>query len=672
MRGEILKLNFLIGIVLMLAFFVLNISFYSVPTFAVNSTNDNFSVTPDNVSINWIEDMINVTSFVDNLIVVVNNTATEIDPKYWTSNPYSSCGPGSCWPNDTVMGNCFSGATGSGMKFKVENATGTYSILTYSGELNDTNSTTFNLTAYQYCPPGLYSGYFYVFKNGTSSEKAKVTANVSIPINPQNTFNFTGRYATFKGSFTAENEEDYHSFYFNTSHIENSTGGTIKLTGMTKDIDIFLFSGSSVLKRSINKNSEDEEIEFVPWPSQEIMEIRVYGNNISDYNGYIYFTPLGVANASDTNQEFNDTNPVNFGVLDPNQTSSEVLINITNIDDQSANDVGETSEIYRVDRWLNQNQAGTYWFLVPGFAEKVKIKVEWTANTTYNLFLRSVNNALMGNLSEKYKNANKTGSVQEEFVIVNSSISESNDGYWNITVLNTSAINGSYNVTAYVWMPESGWFESDYTNGFDFNSSGGVNSSLNFSVNITVPELNLTNGTYEGFLRYNNTEGWKLNVPFEFQVKAGMLFMNNDNITSSTYTVRDNMGFDRLGSNAIVLNITYNNTGGYPIYYNETNSSNKLYLTSNTSNYIEFIVDQLPGDGSKINSNTNGTMDIRLLINTSKTNDFQGTYTGNITFNTTNATVNSSSYPFRTYVFTMSVILNDDLTVNISSLTPST
>ncbi|UCC92074.1 MAG: hypothetical protein JSV39_02325 [Candidatus Aenigmatarchaeota archaeon] len=174
MRGKLFKLNFLIGIALILSLFLLNLSFYSLPAIAVNSTNDNFSVTPDDVFFNWTRGMITVASYVDNLTVVVNNTETEITPQYFGPSDYTSCGSGDCWPNDSVWGNCFSGGTGSGMKFLVENATGTYSILTYSGVLNNTNTTTFNLTAYQYCPPGLYSGYFYVFKDGTPVRRQRL------------------------------------------------------------------------------------------------------------------------------------------------------------------------------------------------------------------------------------------------------------------------------------------------------------------------------------------------------------------------------------------------------------------------------------------------------------------------------------------------------------------
>ncbi|UCC92073.1 MAG: hypothetical protein JSV39_02320 [Candidatus Aenigmatarchaeota archaeon] len=495
---------------------------------------------------------------------------------------------------------------------------------------------------------------------------------MSIPVNTQNTFNFSIRRSDFMGRFDSYDEEDYHSFYLNKSQIENSTGGTVKLTGFTGDIDLFLFDGSSLIYKSI-ESSGDEEIKFVKWSevNNDMVEIRVYGNTSSDdYNGYVYFTPLNASNASNTNQEFGDANPIDFGFLNPNQTSSEVVINMSNTDDGAVNNVGETAEIYHVDTWANNSQAGTYEFLVPHFAEKVKAKIEWTGGTRYNFSLSDVNNQLFGMSNEKYNNANKTGSIQEEFIVVTSpSINQTNDGYWNITVLNTSAIDGNYNVTAYIWMPESGWFESSFTNGFDFNSSGSANSSLDVSFNITVPELNLINGVYEGFLLYNNTEGWRLKVPFGFKVKAGMLLLNSGNLSTSTYTLKDNIGFDRLGSGAIVLNITYNNTGDYTIYYNETNSSNKLYY--NSTNYIDFVVDSLPGDGSKIDNGTSGTMDIRILINTSNTKDIQGTYTGNITFNTTEANVTSSSYPFNTYVFIMKVVLNDDLTINITDVVPA-
>ncbi|MCK4531455.1 MAG: hypothetical protein KAT94_01180, partial [Candidatus Aenigmarchaeota archaeon] len=61
MRGEILKLNFLIGIVLI---FVLS-AFLFFTGSAVTSSGGNFTVTPDNVSINWTAGSINITSNVN-------------------------------------------------------------------------------------------------------------------------------------------------------------------------------------------------------------------------------------------------------------------------------------------------------------------------------------------------------------------------------------------------------------------------------------------------------------------------------------------------------------------------------------------------------------------------------------------------------------------------------
>lgn len=668
MKGRMLRLNLFLGMAIAVSLFAIGFSLHSVPILAAGSTNGNFTVTPDDAFFNWTGDVMNITSSVDGLRAIVNNTASEIVPVYYNSGNYTSCGAGSCWPNDSVFNSCFT----EGMAFLVENSTGTYGGRTYIQELNTTNSTTFNVTAYQYCPPGKYTGYFYVYKNGTASERAKLSANLTIPVNPKNTFNYTGRYAYFKGHL-AKDGNYYHSFYFNTSGIENSTGGTIKITGFTGDVDLFLFAGSSLLQRSVKVSGYDE-IEYLPWPSgTEYLEIRVYGNSTTNYMGYIYFNPLNAANASDESEKFNDTNPVDFGVMNPDQNSSGVSIRINNTDSEAASNVSESAEIYRHESWNGNSQAGTYRFFVPGFAEKVKVRVEWDNTTVYNLFLEDAAGGGFQNSSEKYRNANITGSVREEYISVNSSyISGANDGYWNVTVYNLTQIKGTYNVTAYVWMPAGEWYESSFVSGYNFNSSGLVNQSAEFSVKITAPEVNATNGTYGGFLRYNNSEGWKLHVPLRFQVKAGTLLINSDNISSSTYTVKDNIGFNRLGADALKLNITYNNTGGETIYYTETNSSNRLYLTTNSSNYVDFVVDTLPGDGTRIENNTEGSLNIRLLVNTSRTNNYVGSYRGNITFNTTNSTSSSSSHPFDVYVLTINLILNNTLTLNLGSVVPGT
>jgi preprotein translocase subunit Sss1 len=630
---------------------ILGVLIYFLPSIiAVTSTpQGNFTALPNHTYFNWTSETINVTANNDSVVVIVRNESTEIQPLYFTgASEYS-------YLNSTQHSLCFNATAGpKGMKFVVQNQSGEYTNM--SGILNNTNSTLFSIAAYQFCPPGKYSGYFYISQNGSSTENLTLNATVNILINPLNTFNTTSNRATFKGSLTQNG--NYHSYYFNTSLSDNLTSVTINLSGFSGDVDLFLFDSSgNLLEKSIEK-SGSEEISYLLPTTPDIWELRIYGNITSAYNGNIHFSTI---NSSKTR--------LNFGELGPNQTSSNIVFNLENLDDQIVNNVDQYKEIYHVDKW-SRNVSQTFYFLVPSFAEKVKVRVEWEHEsgenlTNWTISLRDANGNLINTSIDKHLNANKTNAIREEFIIYNGPFNTDKDGFWNITVLNrTDDPLNSYNVSAYIWVSPS-WINTNFSTS-DFNSTGNPNSSYSILANVSIPETNLLNGSYEGFLQYNISSGWKLRIPLSFEVKAGMLTINN-NLSSSTYRVTDNIGFNRISA-PITLNITYNNTGGYPIYYSMNNSSNKLYLTTNSSYYIDFTIDNpLP---NPIENNTNGTIDISLIINTSKTGNNEGIYRGWIFFNTTNTSVNSSSYPFKTFNLTLEVNLTSKLNVTIDSITP--
>ncbi len=654
---------------------------FSVPALSINSTYDNFSVTLDTVVLNWTNMTINITSYVDNLTVVVDNTTTDIHSNYSQYNRYGVDDYGGLTTNNWDL--CFKQTSLNRMSLIVQNQTSDYVNIT---TLNSTNTTLFYISPYLFCPPGMYYGNFTVYNASNTTDYANITATVVIPISINNTLNETTRSGFFKGGFV-QYPDTYHFYYFNTS-LGNATGVTIKLNGSyTDDVDIFLFyENGTLISQSVKKGLSDEEMVDIKLPATDSrFEIRVYGNMSSAtstsryYDGWLFFTTLNVTNTTAPNVTMSS---LDFGVLNAGNTNS-INFTLENEDSQNLTGVGQSMEIYHVERWTNNsngyNSSRDFVFFVPSFAQKLKVKIEWNSEaaknmTNWTLELRNNDGAFINRSQNNYLKANVTGGIREEYILYNGPFSVSNEGFWNISVINNST--GSlnlYNVTAYIWMNETEWLNVTLANGsafsdMVFNSTGQENSSYNMTANLTVPANNVLNGSYEGFLQYNNTGGWKLRLPVSFSVRAGILSINNV-FNRSAYSLKDNIRLNHTRT----ISIPFNNTGGWPIYYTSTNSS-ALYLNGNASSpyYINFTASlpSNPINDSSLNG-SNGTITINFTLNTSLTGNNEGSYRGWIFFNTTNSTSSSQSYPYQTFNLSLEVNLSGDLIVNITRIIPA-
>ncbi len=620
-----------------------------------NSTYNFFNVT-NMTSFNWTSSNITIGSFNDSIQININNLTTEIVSSYSQKSRASS---------DTYYTsyNCFHG--GEGLIFVVQNQTGSYVNNTQTMS-NDTIEE-FILSYFPYCPPGKYSGNFTVSRIDNSSDKVKVSTTINIPISLNNTLNNATNYAFFKGTMSSSNQ--YHSYYYKTGEFtQNITALTMTLTGLTNDIDIFVFNSSGSIKgKSIEKGTASEQILHMDLPStSDIWEIRVYGNVSSIYDGYLYFITL---NFTETSTPSNQVNSLNFGDLDANATSS-ANYTVKNMDDNVLTSVYDYAEIYHVQTWSSVNITKSFTdFFVPNFTQKIKVIINWTDEpgkniTNWDLYLKDRSGNSIGNSTDKFLISNVTNATREEFIVFTGPFNTTNEGFWNITVQNitNSTIPLSYyNITAYVWV-SSNWINSSYIDGSSFNIS--ANNSYNVSVNLTIPETQILDGRYEGFIKYNSSQGWNTILPLSFNVSAGTLIINNT-LNNATIRLTDNTGFNRLGASALTLNITFNNTGSYPIYY--TNNTSNYTLTKDSNSNITFTVDNwLP---NPINAGSNGKFNISITIDTTLTGNDPGIYRGWIFFNTTNSTLNSSSYPYKNFNLSLEVNLTNLLDVRITNVT---
>lgn len=683
----------LLSVVILVNLFVL----FSIPVFSTNSTSVYFNVT-STVSFNWTAGNITmkvIDSDAGNITLVIVNSSTFIyanysqDDNLYRANDVGTYGFSTYGNLTSANWNLCFNTTPSGvknMKFIVQIQNLSYTNITKALNISssDNNRTYAYLTPHLVCPPGRYYGNFSVRNATNSSEYANVTATIDIPISTDNTLNETTYIAFFRGKIGANSY--YHSYYFNTSEIANVTAVTINLSGYSQDVDLFLFYGNGTLiSQSVNRSSGYEQIATVYLPYSEMWEIRVYGNTTSTqgYDGYLHYTTLNITTNASGNAVA--VRSLDFGTINPNGTNSTLNFTIRNEDDHDITNVNRRAEIYHVKKWTNgtsgyNTNSNFTEFLVPMFAQKIKVKIEWlekagTNSTNWTLYLRDVNDTLVDMSTSKYVNANQTNGIMEEYVEYSGPFNTTDKyGYWGISVYNDT--NGSldpYNVTAYIWVNESAWFNSNYTNGFDFNSSGSLNSTYNISVNITVPENDILNGSYEGFFEYSNSSGWKLRLPISFNVRAGMLIINNS-METTTFRKGENIGFERTAaSNPVTMNITFNNTGGYPIYYVNTTSDFALYYTGDSSYYMNFTVDNWPSNpiNDSSSGNSSGTINITVTVNTSRTNNQVGTYRGWILFNTTNSSnMTRQSAPYEVFNLTLEVNLTNKLIVDVTKLEP--
>jgi hypothetical protein len=629
---------------------------------AVNSNGLNFSVSPDTVYFNWTFGPINITSLVNNSFFVVQNQNTSIGSQYFDQTKYSPGDyPGYDGPNSSL---CFNGTTNK-MSIVVQNSTGSYTNTT--SVLNQTNSTFMNISAFQLCPPGFYNGTFNVALGG-GTDLATLTARVNIPISSSNTFSEPSSNASVKGTLPA-NSTSIHKYYFNTSLAQNLTGVTINLTSdatTPMDLDLYLFNSSgSLLARSVENGSAKEEINANLPSAPDIWSFWIVGNvsTAQNYVAGMYFNTLNVSNANNPNQKISS---INFGTLDAiNNQSSQTNITLTNVDSNNFwNGVLQKSEIYRADAWANRSSAGDYYFMVPAFATKVKVMVDWTGGTRWTISLNDSNANFLGNSSGKFQTGNLTGTIEEENVLYAGAISASNDGLWKITVGNLTAVADNYNVTAQVWVDSSAWLNSSYpASGTNFNASS---NSTNVTLRINLPLPNVANGNYSGFVNYYYPGQWNARIPIAFAVKSGSLIVNNS-LFSDTENKFDNVGFARTGS-SISYALPVNNTGDYDIYFTSSTSVN----LTNQADSTRFMNLSVEWPANPIQHGANATLKVNITINTTNTGDVAGTYWGWALFNTTNSTnTSSSSYPFDSFYVYFNVFLWNNLTVNITGFTPT-
>lgn len=632
--------------------------YMAIPALSQNSPFYSFNVSSNQTAMNWTNGTLLLHSNLTGVnMFYVDNENTSIAAQYASVGSYG-------YLSDTQKDICFGVATRSrqSTNFRVQNLTGDETI--YTKNLTENESALLYLLPYFYCPPGQYAGNFTIYNYTNRTEIfVNISAVINVPLSANNTYRAANKTAYIVGSFSGSS---YHSYYFNNTLDAFGSSMAIAMSGLTADVDMFLFSeNGTYLAGSINKNVESEEIYYTLPSDPQYLELRVYGNESSAYNINFYFSDLNITNSTMRNLTIEQ---MDLGPLNPNQTSSNIAFELRNDGLLNISNVTESVEVYYVKNWSGYSTNMEFDLFVPNFTQQLVVKVEWNNEsnknvTDWDIQLRDPSGALVGNSSVKYLLSNRTNAIRAEFAVSNTSLTDSNKGFWNISVINRSADVDLcvYNVTAYIYMNASRWLSSGFRNHTVFNASGAVN----VTVNVTVPEREVVDGQYIALLTYGNGSGAKDRLRVSFNVKAGMMFLNGNFSGLLITNMRDNIGINRTYSETFAV-VTINNTGRYFVNFT-TEYTGTLNLTTNNSKYINISVE----GPSNISANNYSTLTLNLTINTNTTQDTAGYYIGWILLSSQNATATQKNYPYETFNITVKFYLTNRLSSSVNYVEPT-
>ncbi|MBI4020992.1 MAG: hypothetical protein HY369_02005 [Candidatus Aenigmarchaeota archaeon] len=646
----------------------------------VSSSNRSFSTDTNSLRLNWSNGTVLVeTNNATFSQVFVENQTTNVTPVYFTTSDYGVSAFSGFSSGNRVI--CFGSGTDTGMDFTVFRGPTATNV---SQLLNETNVTAFSLFVNEFCPPGLYRGTVAIRNVTNESERIHLPIVVHISINANNTFVPGNNTASFLGNGSGGD----NSFFFFTNMSQNSgisnlnlTTVTINVSGLSGDVDLFLLNDTEFLASSINNGSLTEEVTlFLPANGTgKLWEIRL-ANTSSSYTGRIFFATINVTNMSNTLKE---VRKLVFGEapLKPNETNRS-FFRLKNMDDVVLAGLVETREIYNIKRFLHQTSPQQVDFIVPNFTTKIKVRLEWDnvsgIATDWDLFLTSPNGTTQLNSTTKAGPANASNLHREEFIIFEGPFHPENQGIWNVSVINVSQDSSlnPYNLSLLVYLSESAWLNSSFnltTLNASFNSSSAIgpdadNMSHNVTATVTVPRYQLLNGTYEGFFTYSNGSGWKVKLPFTFDVAAGILLVNGNFSNSTTLKKTDNIGYDKN----ISVSVQLNNTGGSMINFTNTSSNitslaMQLALSTDSTKTVNVSIAFMPN--GTVNANSQNQINLTFNVTMNSTVKAPGLYVGWLVINSSNVTnVSASSYPYDIINISFELNLTDRLNTTISKI----
>ncbi|MEM5834540.1 MAG: hypothetical protein QXQ69_01665 [Candidatus Aenigmatarchaeota archaeon] len=524
----------------------------------------------------------------------------------------------------------------------------------FSNENYVTNNSLVNFTLIAYCNqtclPGKYKSNFTVYNSTNSTENTTIEVEVDWPIfvNENGTGYFIGEFPY--------RSTTYHSFYFNTSNITNSTGVSIWVIedfDGTENLDVFLVDKNGKLKaKSIVSEVSCSEIigcyririlSYKNLPENEVWEIRIANSSeTASYSGMLTLTTLNVTNESEIIDE------INFDGLNSTINFRSAVIQLRN-EGQRPLEVDSGLDFitfYYLKRFEGSGPKDFY-ILLPDndVINYTDVSLVWNGNSDYSLKVFNPLGNLVGESSDKSISAKVCDVEREELV----RITQENilPGYWRIAVSNSTPSNDSYNLTVFLYLNSRQWFETNF-------SKIVLNSTNVTEVNITLKlGKSYLDGEYGGNIKFLHNDyglAW-VEVPVHTFVNTSMLVLNGT-FKTGLIKIKESTDFNITKT----FNVTIENPGSYEL---KLNCSKQILRNKNNQNKTIDLKVECP---SSIPSNSSGLLNLTLEINTLNTSNLPGLYEGWIYLNS------SEAQPYNYFNLTLQVNLSNELNVKIYDL----
>ncbi|MBI4173700.1 MAG: hypothetical protein HY519_03185, partial [Candidatus Aenigmarchaeota archaeon] len=490
------------------------------------------------------------------------------------------------------------------------------------------------------CPPGRYAGQLRIANQDNASDYAFVNVTVNVPIDQTNELDASSRAGSFRGTF--DPMAGYHSFLFNTSAVQGSTGITIDLSwgSANNDLDLFLFDQSGTLKaKSVGRYSNSEHLSYSYLPANQVWEIRIAGNASETYSGTIKYSTLSVRSGS------SQLASLEFGSWAVGE-GSQINATLRNDGLSSLSNVHiASSELYRYYEFQGSS-TGNFTFLVPSFAKRVRASLAWAGSANYSLTLYSPSGQVVGISDSKQLPAKAALATAEELV----ETEQVEEGSYTISIKQHSG-SATFSAKGFAYLDTGGWLASSLSS-VALNPAGQNDSASSVAVSASIPQAAL-NGQYKGTLALADATGAAIDLPASLSASTATLLVAGK-LASASATLKDNIGFNRSGSQ-LQASILLANIGEKPIGSINCTSSMKL---NNGNGFIgiSFACPTLLGAGQS------SSMPVNFAVDVANTGNRIGLYSGTIGVATTN------SAPYKSMTLTLNVNLTDELTVEPVSI----
>jgi hypothetical protein len=571
--------------------------FIFVFVLAATTQNNHFEIVPDILMLNW------TNNYSSDVYLYFNKTGLTVEAL--NSTPLQPF-----YAQQNTMTKCQYNSQGYTLVVLDKNASSYNNTFSYPFSSN----VTIALIDQDHldCRPGRYYTAGLVFRDkDNSTENISLTIFIDIPINEMNSQLSSGM-ASLDGSM----QQGYHSFYFNSSLMENATGVLINIT--PQPFGIFLFDGGKLVAKSLGEL-------ITKIDKGKVYEIRVSGNQT--YSGNLFFTGL---NAS--------VSQIDFGTLNVTQTNSTVfrLENAFEIEEQQ---IRESIVLYHLEEFSSSSPSN-FTFLVPENVSALKLVMNWSGNAVYamNLYYNNV----LQKTSQSMQNIFKNASISPEEYIY---LQTPTPGLWTLEVKNLS-LPVPYSLRVYQFLPS---FLSTNFSSISLAKGEGVDINATLSIPLTVWD-----GVYGGYISYKSNRGGAAILPLSFNITTPVLLVNNS-LSFGLIQIKENYG--KNASYEFFLPI--NNTGSYPV--------NISFASSGVLKYLNNTINITTPSSILLGPKSHSLASINFTFNSSAP---KGIYVGWIMLNTTGEEP-ERSHPKNAYNISIHLILTDELRVDFLEIKTS-